>query len=124
MRLTRRGIVVLLAAAALTGFVHAAVTEEVPAAPAVSWEVDTFEDGSGFVLRDGVQVATVPEGILPWDCTENGNLECGPEAPQEVRGFRCSEFVVGTYDVALRACTDGSVMARPATDVDAEGEVI
>lgn len=88
------------------------------------YTIDAFEDGSGWLLRNGKKVYTFDSDMLPWDCTENGNAICGPDAPAEVRGYRCTEFFYNPTSTVIRYCTDGKVTTRPGNDADAEGEQI
>lgn len=93
------------------------------------------EDGSGVVIWQirgrGWAGIRLGEGVLRWDCTENGNRICGPTAPSEVRGPSCGTFVLTatpqrrlTDSLAVTYCTTGRTSVRRATDEDAEGEVL
>lgn len=111
---------------AVAASVIAPRTAPTPAPPVDSpvFTIDAFEDGSGYLRRDGIEVHQFDADFLPWDCTAAGNMVCGPTAPASVRGFRCIEFVYAPDDVNIGYCTDGSMAWGPADDVDAEGEVI
>lgn len=140
MTLTRRGWIVLTLTAVLLGvtaqlwnpytraLTAAAATPE--AAPA-TYYVDAYEDGSGVVYENHKgavpqEIATLPEYLLPWDCTGNGNGECGPKPwePGVYDHTACVQFVVERIDTTIKWCTDGLTDWWPATDTDAEGEVV
>ena len=101
--------------------------------PAITYAVDAYEDGSGVVYmnRKGetpLEVATLPENILPWDCNTNGNMYCGENVTSD---GGCTQFVIAAdnrpalvRDLTIAYCTDGMVNWWDATDVDVEGEVI
>lgn len=112
--------------------------------PGIRYQVDAFEDGAGVVYRIDrhrgkaryTEVGTLAEGMLPWDCTRQGNRQCGPKpwAPGVVDHKTCTTFVLADTpsrrrvhmkgDLAITYCTPGTTTWRAATDEDVEGEVI
>jgi hypothetical protein len=90
-----------------------------------NYKIDAYEDGSGVLYDlDDNELWTFDSDFLPWDCTDNGNSICGPDAPAEVRGPSCVEYFYTRDDAVIRYCTDGTVSDRAGDDVDAEGETI
>lgn len=88
------------------------------------YALDVYEDGSGVLYHDDLEVYTFDSDSFPWDCTDNGNAICGPDAPAEVQGYRCAQWVYAPDQVVLHYCTDGDFDTWKADDVDAEGETI
>lgn len=90
-----------------------------------NFRIDAYEDGSGILLdHEGNELYTFDSEMLPWDCTDNGNAICGPDAPAEVRGPSCVDFFYTRDDAVIRYCTDGTTRDRAGNDADAEGETI
>ena len=71
--MTRRALLAVVLVSSSLGFAHAALTTEAPSRTTV----ERFEDGSGVETRDGRVVRTFDAGTFPWDCTTQGNRECG-----------------------------------------------
>lgn len=88
------------------------------------YKIDAYEDGSGYLLKNNRRVYTFDGGMLPWDCTQNGNNACGPNAPQSMRGPSCAEFFYTPTDEVIRYCTNGKTTSRKGNDADSEGEQI
>jgi hypothetical protein len=89
-----------------------------------TFHIEAYEDGSGWLYEGDNKIYQFDSDMLPWDCTNNGNADCGPDAPAEVRGFKCTEFFYPRDDAVIQYCTDGTTRDRAGDDVDAEGETI
>ena len=71
--MTRRAVLAVVVVSSSLGFAHAALTTEAPARVTV----ERFEDGSGVERRDGHVVRVFDAGTFGWDCTSQGNRQCG-----------------------------------------------